>query len=368
MKKVGIMTIYRADNCGAVLQALALQTCIRRQGLACEVINYATIVSTPRFYGFSWTLRGIASGFRFFLLTVIPEARKCRLFNRFRRQHLVLSKSYRSLADLEEAPYDTIVVGSDQIWNPEINKGDKAYLLAFGGASIKRIAYAPSLAGHILTKSERRLLAGALACYSHVSARERDGAEQLAAILDQSVPVLLDPTLLLTAEDYGQFEWADHRKLTAAPYICCYCVGFYNHKLVSIAESFGKQLKLRIVYLCNEVYQAGKFPGQFREVAAPDIFLTCIRHAFLVVTNSYHGSVFSIIYRRPFYVMTRGAAATRMNLLLSTLGISDRIISGDGDVLSFCSDSDIDYVTVGARLDNLRTASLHFLNTSLSGD
>lgn len=366
--KIGILTIFDADNYGAVLQALALQTCIEKTGYECEIINYATVITTPRFYGFSLRPRAFLWFMERFLRRLGSEEIKRYRFRKFRKEFLKCSEYYPHASSINSRKYAGIVVGSDQVWNPRINRGDRAYLLHFVEQGVPKIAYAPSFGGCVLTTEEAGQYLNELSTFTALSCRENEGARLIEALTDQTdVPVVLDPTLLLTASDYVAFEMTDDTA-NSGRYILCYYVGFFSPRseLVKSAEHLSRKTGLPVRYISNEVYTSWTRAFHVRS-PSPGQFLFLIKHADYVVTNSFHGSVFSIIYHRELFCCLSGSANTRMKTLFSLLGVHERLFSEADELKRRRPVQPIDFRQVEEFLRKLREISWQYLDASLQG-
>lgn len=212
--------------------------------------------------------------------------------------------------------YDYFVVGSDQVWNPA-NKSIENYFLMFAPKD-KRIAYAASISAPKIPQEKIGLYKDGFTNMAHVSMREQQGAELVREISGRDVPVLVDPTLLLSPDDW--------RKVSRQPawyhggeYILTYFLG----KRPEVLFSLEKETGLKVINLLDkDVYE--------HYVTGPDEFLWAIEHAKLVYTDSFHGTVFSILFRTPFVVCNRIGSAveekmgSRIDTLLGYFGLEAR--------------------------------------------
>ena len=220
--KAGLVTFYHLHHYGAILQAAATQRALASLGWDCETIDYFVnqdirILKPP-------TTPGRAANDAYNTLHYPALKRRWQRFEAFSKAHLRLTAHrYESLAELREArlPYDLLVCGSDQIWNPVIFPDGRFDPVFFGSFSpLRKIAYAPSFGVPHIPEGMEEELKGYLDRFSHIAVRERQGRNIVRDVTGRDVPVVLDPTLLLTAED-----WA---ALAAPPvrgdYILCYCI------------------------------------------------------------------------------------------------------------------------------------------------
>lgn len=222
----------------------------------------------------------------------------------------------KNLKDVAE-DYDYFVVGSDQVWNPYF--GDlKNNFLSFTSFD-KRIAYAASIASPEIPEDKKVIFQEGLNGMKWISMREQEGANTVKQFTGRNVPVVVDPTMLLTPE-----EW---RKVSRKPawyrgedYILTY---FLGNRPDAAIQQVANKIGLPIVNLLDEeVYE--------HYVTGVDEFIWAIEHASLVYTDSFHGTVFSILFQRPFVVCNRvgegavGKMSSRIDTLLAYFGLEGR--------------------------------------------
>ena len=223
MLKTGLLTFYHIHHYGAMLQAYATERAVESLGSGCEIIDYYVNQDNALFQ--RPTGLGSAAHDAHTALHYGPLKARYDRFEAFSRDHLNISgRRYESLAELRQAdlPYDLLLSGSDQIWNPKIFPNGRFDPVFFGAFSDRRkIAYAPSFGIPRIPDGMEEALRGYLESFSHLSVRERQGQAIVRDIIGQDVPVVLDPTLLLT-----QADWASVARDGGAGqgYILCYCI------------------------------------------------------------------------------------------------------------------------------------------------
>ena len=340
--KVAIITFHFVFNAGGVLQCLALQNFLESKGHEVNIIDYRPAYHSVRYtskknpFVFScrywklfhgkkftkrvlFTIRGFARCIR--LNIKQTDKKKEVLFSSFIYKYLHLTKRYTSIKQLRAASpdADAYITGSDQLWNPDLLDFcfDPAYFLDFGDDTISRTAYAVST-GRVLNQKENRQLQSLCSRLTAISLREY--RKETVDAIGRDVHITIDPTLLLTQEAYAAYEAP---KFIEEPYIFIY--GFENtedvHKAVDLAE---KKYKCRIVNGSpNRIHLNGNVENLPNY--GPDQFLTLIKNAECVVTNSFHGTAFSIIYKRDFISVVHSTRGNRMTELLKKLGLDDRL-------------------------------------------
>lgn len=374
--KTGLVTFYHIHHYGALLQAAATERAVERLGGECEIVDYFVNQNNDLFR----RPTGLGSAAADAHTALHYQALKTRYqrFEAFARRNLRISgHRFESLEELRaaELPYDVILAGSDQIWNPKIFPDGHFDPVFFGVFSQRRkIAYAPSFGVPRIPEGMEDELRGYLAAFSHLSVRERQGQKIVEDIAGKTVPVVLDPTLLLTRDQWaamantpsGYPSGGDLN--TPRGYILCYCISRPG-ALAPYIQSLADRTGLPVVQLCG-VRQKVHPRARCVLDAGPAEFLGLFQNAAYVCTNSFHGTVFSVQFQKPFFTaVAPGELAepesSRTFSLLSTLGLTERII-GKGDTAGL--DAGIDWAAVEVRLDAARQSSLDYLRAALAGE
>lgn len=382
--RVGLVTFTFGQNYGCSLQRYALQKTCEQLGFSAKAILLSlddlckpNRPGTFRHYEQKWkrAKRDLKLG-----LYSAPQRRKKRAFAEFEKKFLASTKRFYSYAQIEEEEkelaFDAYLAGSDQIWNPGamvVPDSYRFYMLAFA-PSEKKIAYAPSLAVSKIAQQYERQYRERLGDFRFLSARETTGAKELERILGRRVEQVLDPTLLLTLDDWNVL--ADQaRPLAANDYIFCYSLGNLE-AILRKAKDVQKSLNRPI--LCFEETReseravrkiAGKDAVVVRN-AGPCEFVNYMRNAACVVTDSYHGSIFPILFSRPFLTMMRDSNSqetsmnSRMETLFSTFGLNSRLfVPNCPEDLN--DDLPVDFAPVQEILKTERKRSLQYLQRAL---
>lgn len=357
-RRVGIITFHASLNFGSALQAFALQSAIGAIGCSPELIDYRSkdydnykMLSLRRPRQSAKTLRRFGR----------YRARKSS-FERFAARRYRLSdevydqNNEATLVGLCER-YDVFVCGSDQIWNLDCTQGIvEPFFLSFAGDK-RRVAYAPSLA-HTTFRPEnfdKKKVAALLARFDYLSVREEETVPLFQPLVDKKIEVVLDPTLLLDVDAYADMANAH---VEERPYIFIYllrdCPELIESAVAMAAEG------ARICYISERDFPIPNSVNLFG--VGPEEFVSLIAYADAVLTNSFHATVFSILFRRPFRVFATDKSASRMRDLLGKLGIPDRCVS-DVDASPV---GDERWDDVDKRLDELRKDSWDYLRRALS--
>lgn len=371
--KTGLVTFYHIHHYGAALQAAATERAVETLGHECEIIDYFVNQDNALFR----RPTGLGSAAADAHTALHYQALKTRYerFEQFSRDHLRISAHrYLSAAELRQAqlPYDAILSGSDQIWNPKIFPNGHFDPVFFGAFSDRRkIAYAPSFGIPKVPEDMEQELRSYLGAFSHLSVRERQGQAIVTEVTGQTVPVVLDPTLLLTAEQWSaaasrhMVAQGGRQALTPQGYILCYCINRPG-ALAPYIQEFARRSGLPVVQLCG-IRQKVHPKARCILDAGPAEFLELFENAAFVFTNSFHGTVFSTQFRVPFFTAVSPAEladpeSSRTFSLLSRLGLSNRIVGqGSTDAL----ETPVDWDAVEPRLLAARSASLEYLRAAL---
>jgi hypothetical protein len=382
MVKIGILTYHFVNNCGAILQCIALQhTLSQMPDVDVEVINYQPQYHTNMYRpvinpflqagALVKSLEDRSIGYRAYRyvrniasscaknLHVIRRYKIRKIFEVYFNKNMRLSELYKNSSELSGADdYDLYVVGSDQLWNSHITNyaADPAYYLDFvKNDASRRITYAVS--GNLQEK-EIPQLRSLLNKFDAISAREEKTYTQLSDILEgKNIRMDLDPTMLLTKEDYGGLE---EEFQLPQDYILFYGLASRDSKpLEEAAEKLALQMNMPVVDI-SPVNHRLKIKTVKKNYYSPGQFLTAIKGAKYVVTNSFHGTVFSIIYNRSFYTALPTLHPERLEYLLGKLELRSRIVEPN---LSF--DQRIDWNLINGLLESARQESKEYLYTEV---
>lgn len=347
MKKIGVITFHKSENYGAFLQCLALQKTLKSLGYSENVINYIPS-SEKKKYSLITFLP--ISGLLKSLLYLLPNTiRK----NSFRKAQNLFK--YGS-ANQE---YDVAITGSDQVWNNKLTgkKLDTFYTLNSIKAK-QKIAYAAST-GNANEEFLKKYLYQNIKHINKVSVREIKTKKLLESSGSKKINIVLDPTMLLSKEEWNTI--LDKQKLahkTQNPFAVEYMIEKNGKKKTNLFEKenklaiydFSRRPKLRKRY--HYAYTYGPFE-----------FLDLIRKSKIVFTTSFHGAVFSIIFNKDFYiVIDRKDNRERLENLLSTFGLMDRIIEKDQEINEI---KKINWEKVNSKLNMLREDSLTWLKNAI---
>lgn len=384
MKRIGILTCSDVPNYGSQLTSYAFQKMFMIRGLDCEGIRYEKkrdlhfLASLPHKLS-NEQLRVIRSKAKTIshdsktpqhVLDGLAVRRKA--IGKFARRHFVEAPAAVGYSGLKEASkkYDVVAVGSDQVWAP-MNLEEDYRNLRFVAARIPKIAYSSSFGVSSIPSNQRARTARFLNRIEHISVREADGAAIVKELTGRDVPVVLDPTLLFDLDDYAEIMPSSSG--IDEPYIFVYLLG-NNPTHRAAVRRFADEAGLKVVCLPHlDEYVASD--ESYADMALYDVdpgrFLALIRDAEYVCTDSFHGTVFSILGHKRFVTFKRYSdkdrfsANSRVITLLEIFGLLDRIWSPEKDLADEMASS-IVWGEVGSRLSEQRRLSNDYFNDALT--
>lgn len=368
--KIGTITFHAPNNNGSFLQAYALQTVLQKQlGIENEIIDFYSEKQMRQYSVFRIPKSGRDMG-RNLISLAHYSALKSRheRFEKMRKEYLKLSPKCVSENEAYEVAgsYDTLICGSDQIWNTEARDYSDAYFMA--GMEKKKISYAASFGSHIESINKDKVRKNILG-FAHISVREKAGKEFLKELFpDKKVELVCDPTLLLQKHEYSKLVGKGSVK---EPYIFLYTIN-YSDEILQAAQKLSKEMRIPVYapftgYSC---IKCRKYGIKILYDVGPAEFLWLLENAAYTCSNSFHGIAFSIIFGkqfcRPISASEDGTFEKddRIDNLLSQLGLNERSIKYS-DVTSELLQQKIDYALVREKLEKIRENGIRYLKTAL---
>lgn len=327
MKTVGIFTFFQT-NYGAILQAYSLQKYLSEQpGVEAEIIDFTTPDHLKGHRVFQKQKNGtITSRLAYYLLTLIRYKQLKRRVIRtdaFKKQYLVFSRRFNSVEDVlsNHPEKDIYLTGSDQVFNPN-GRYLPVYYLSFDKGAGKKVAYAPSFGISTFTKQTADVISRYLCDFDYLSCRESSGASFLSQITRREVPVVLDPVFLHSSDEWMKVS---SRPSYSGNYIFVYDLNG-GEALISLANTIKEKTQLPVVCLTRNRLRFYRVDLQCYD-AGPAEFLGWIQHASFVVTDSFHGTAFSLILNRDFFTyVALEKTSTRLKEVLGKVGLDERLI------------------------------------------
>lgn len=362
-------------NYGALLQMYALYTYLKQQGHDLFVIDFK--LSYPE--GYLKRRIGYLLKHPFDIFTAVKNrlsSKKNKLcleqgFSSFLNQFITLSESTQTLDELQKYPpeADLYICGSDQIWNPNEIGFYAAYFLDFGSTDVKRISYGASFGRKEIPPEYVDVLRMHLKRFDAISVREASGVEIVEQLTGREATQVLDPTLLL--DDF--FEVIDDSLTPSGKYILVYRL-YQERRLTKwmsdLINNISRETGLPVYTISpNNKYRGLEVGKQLHP--SPSEFLGLIKDANLVITNSFHGTVFAILFKRRFITCSRDRYEDRQNLrmteLLNGLGLLRHFIAFGSELNSLSvARTSVDYESVYRKLTDMRRGSYDYLKKNLT--
>lgn len=385
MKKIGIIThYYKNKNYGGVLQAYALCKVLQKQNYQAEQICYQhAFARQSRLKSlFSQGIAGFfKQSFRYAKRLIVKpfeklEEKKHDIYNR--REQAFLYFSDREIAHSEKVytkatisksvdDYDAFITGSDQVWN--VDGYDASYFLDFVPCDKLKISYAASVAKESLTQAEQEIFKKNLRDYKAVSVREENAVGLLKDLSPVTPQWALDPTLLLSRSDWDE---VCEERLIDEKYIFCYFLGD-NKKERQLAKETAKRQGVKLVtlpYVSGIKLMDRNFGDERKFDVTPQQFLSLIKHAESVFTDSFHAVVFSNVYQKNYFVFNRNKKGTMRSRIVDAtklFGQEERYCSGkERENIDYIQSlPSIDYTKDNLELERCKRSSLQFLKDNL---
>lgn len=354
MKSVGIITFYLTHNHGTMLQCYALKTVI-------EDISGYTVNIIPHTY-FSTIGNGFGEPYLYEMYD-----KSIAMFDQFLRKELNCTSEHIPKLTAENAPkYDYYVAGSDAIWNTGLIESDGAFFLDFAESlNAVKIAYAPSLSCDNPDALNCDLFEKYIDKFDYLSVREATDVNFLKRYTHKEIYNVLDPTYLLDSQQY--LKLIDRKRRKEKGFILLYMIYEETEniqKIINYANRISLERDLDVVHFVYNIpnYVFGE-RGKTFAFDGPKDFLWYFSNADMILTNSFHGVAFSIIFRKPFYVRLRPGARSKIGNILHELGLEDRILMNEFDINKL--EFELDYSNAEVNLRKMINESYRYLKMAL---
>lgn len=381
MKRVAICTLfYNNYNYGGILQCFALYKVLENMGCSTEVISYDDKACQNPIYPTNlsrcsqYSIREIIFKLKDIISAKVHSnvvnkqlEQRFALFKRFIETNInsterITDKDLESLSSL----YDVFISGSDQVWNP--NAVRTLYLQNFTkDNTFRKVSYAASISRNKLSSHEKNILASAISRFDYISVREKTAKNILNDIISNDISVVLDPTMLLASDVWSQYA---SEPLTTHPYVLVY--GFSKFQFDKYIINYYKSKGVDVIFIpfAKQVYNSFDNKSLMKPIwnVGPAEFLSLIKNAQMIFTDSFHGSVFSILFNKPFAVYDRDknnnktSKNSRLYDLLKTFKLNKCLIKNVNDIENL---KNIDYKESMKVLVDLRAKSYNWLYNSI---
>ncbi|EOS71953.1 hypothetical protein C818_00100 [Lachnospiraceae bacterium MD308] len=370
---IGILTFHWADDYGAMLQAYALKSCLEELGREeVEVIPYAPVRLEGRYWLFpvvgvetggkvryNLQIWGIARN----VLCFFSFLRRRKNMRNFRHRYLTAKPAVRKAENLSLEKYTRVFVGSDQVWNPEITVGlDHAYIgNVKEKGNCKLIAYGASFGKASLPDRYRTVFEKAVnRNFYCISLREKSAVPYVKSFFHGNVTDVLDPTLLLRSK-----EWKKIGRTPEQKHYILFIYTEYNAQMMEYLRDLSVKLKKKVIQVSMP------WPGQRKDwldveiKGGPSEFVGFFQHADCVVTNSFHGMVFSVLMEKNFLVFGHSKRNARMENFLEKIELKSRLIEQGRMPAKEEMMQEIDWERVGEFIEKERRHSLDYIKSML---
>lgn len=383
-KKVGIVSCYFKHNYGSMLQAYATQQILDNLGIENETINIDENIDfskgKKKYYMTQITnFTFIKSKLGMVKLKFDKKLKKDlgrniavrdKKYKEFETKFR-LTKAYKTYQELTEKckDYSSVLVGSDQLWLP-VNVVADYYTLNWVPDDVNKISYATSFGVSTVPEKYKEKYKKFLDRINYLSVREEAGCKLVKELSSNEATLVCDPTLLLTKDEWMGIQREE--PIIKEKYILCYFLGS-NIEHRKFAERLKEKTGCKIVSL-NHADEYVKYSDIFADEMPYDIgpteWINLIRNAEYVCTDSFHGTVFSLLNNKKFFTFRRYSNSSkvstnsRIDSLLNIVDLHDRLLNGDEEILD-CIEKQIDYEQVNKKLDKFRNESKEFLKKSI---
>ena len=382
--KIGVITIEQVGNYGAELQCYATQKVLQNIGCDAEIIDYC-YYKDYRYKDSKMSEPFVPMTFKERIIYVLKYrivnrfvdnvlvffnssiARRNKRFSAFHAENTKMSKMYMSMPELYEASmdYDVFVTGSDQVWNPSAHSSIEPYFLTFAPDNAKKISFAASFGVSDIDSNLRERYKDYLSRYDFISVREQSACNIVKQLVDRDVECVVDPTLLLNKDEWMQV--AKQYDNIPERYVLVYTL-FESPAIFNLAKRIAKEKGISVLRIIKRAYFVSRIDG-IRNIsdAGPAEFISLIAGADYVVTDSFHGTAFSVNFGIPFSVVVSSKKKnnSRMVSLLSVVGLSERLITDDCDMELVEYEVPIDINAVRLRVEAARNKSIDFLKRAI---
>ena len=388
MKKVAIVSCYFKKNYGSMLQAYETQKFLDNEGIDNDTINIDENIDFKKgksnFYksqilNFSF----IKSKLGMIKLKADKKINKKlgnnlnirdKEFEKF-KDKFKLTKPYHTYKEITDdcEKYSSVVVGSDQLWLP-VNVVADYYTLNWVPDNVNKVSYATSFGISVIPEKYKEKYSAFLKRINYISVREQNACKLVEDLAGRKAELVCDPTLLLNKEEWMEIQ--QEKSIIDGDYILCYFLG-KNIEHRKFAERLKEKTGYKIVSLNHSdeyVKYSDKFADETPYNVGPGEFVNLIRNAKYVCTDSFHGTVFSLINNIDFFTFERFSTKnskvstnSRIYSLLDLVGLQNRLLKGNENVEDVIKQK-IDFENVNNKIDNFRNSSKNFLRRSLKSN
>jgi hypothetical protein len=362
MLDVKLITFHKSLSYGGCLQAYATVRILESLGCDVTVIDFENPYEARNRNG---ELK-IYGTYKERFISLIKEiffknqSMKEKAFGAFTQIYPnMTTKHYNNVSEMDDIFADVLVVGSDQVWNGKItNNIEPAFFLNFGSAK-KRISFSSSMGSYQLSIREKEQVKGMLKNFTSISTREEFARKQIQTLTSKEVKILLDPTLLIDKDSWIKDSANMENGYVKGSYILAFVINEHKENIAEIFKKYKRKLGLPIYRIRLNTYRSR---GEDRVIAGPTPleFIRLISNAYFVITDSFHGTAFSINLNVPFAFIRVENNNDRMQELLKHCSLEDRTIRKD-----YIPETTCDFTTANSYLEEQRRDNIEWLRESI---
>jgi len=385
-RKIGLVIVTYKDNFGSALQSYATQEIVKQLGYQTEIFDIGGVSrkimrNKVLFYlrrlfeqdEFSYVFEKAKSKFKKGNTNQYAENMRIRheVYKEFYNDCFEFGPKVSSWTELtnQSKKYSSVVVGSDQLWRPS-NIAGHYFTLEFVPDNVNKIAYSTSFGVSVLPKYQHKQAGKFLNRIEFLSVRENTGQKLVKDLTDRDIPVVCDPTMLFDAEQWMSVQ--KEESIVKKDYILTYFMGDnpqHREFVKKLKEKTGYKIIGLLhgsVYIAADKYYVDSAPFDIK----PGEFINLIRNAKFMCTDSFHGTVFSILNSTPFFAFRRYSDDSgfstndRIHTLLKWTGLSSRMIYGTEDIEE-CLELDLYFETALDNVEKNRQKSIEYLENAL---
>ncbi|MDG6137313.1 MULTISPECIES: polysaccharide pyruvyl transferase family protein [Lactococcus] len=372
--EIGIITFHASYNCGSILQCLALETVLEQKNQTVSIINFSN-EEQQKLYSVFYKKKNIKNIVKNILC--LPGKNKIsNHYNQYQKyidyKFKLSGKPFKTSEELSEnlQKFDMLIAGGDQVWNVKADDSDSAYFLDFATNTYK-ISYAPSLgATNINNVVNKERYKNLLNDFNDISCREVNGKKWLEELTGRDVKLLLDPTLLLNKEEWKNKIDSTIKLPFEEEYIFYYAFS-YSSENNEMIQRIAEKNNLKVVVIDSKQWYIKRLHRYknfvLSEQTGPNAFLNFIEKSKYVMTTSFHGTVFSLIFHKKFiYINGKNHEPTddRTSFLLERLNLLNKYLYSENVNIDELN-STIDYNSIDSMINELKSESFKYLDDNI---
>lgn len=372
---IGIITFHASLNCGSMLQAYALQSILQNKyNQNVEIINYSNIGQRNYYAQWDFFPRPKILKNNFKALGCKKEIKKMKDdYSEFSSKYFNITTKlikHRKALDKIENKFDIVIAGGDQVWNVKCRDADKAYFLSFV-KNAKKVAYSPSLGARNINKYalNPQKYAELLKKFDYLSVRENNGQKWLKELTGLDVPIVADPTLLYTGEEWKKLIPVEQ---VEQEYIFYYAFSYSDRENIENLKKVSQKYNMPVYIIDGKSWAINKLENdgiKLWKKEGPLGFISMMVNAKIVLVQSFHGIVFSALFHKTFWSLRKNKIINtdddRAKVILNQLQLNDRAITYD-ELSNLNLMKCIDYTIPDKQIETMRKNAFKYIEGFLN--